>query len=134
MATTTTSVVLVKANERPVLPALLPSTIVVVSDAAGKLYQTTAATVQLVLPVIKNADFAIALKAGQCLEYICLDNDNSMDILIGTAPGANDILSFINGDSITTGQPIAIMRYAKTDEIIYLTGVLAGTKVKIKIA
>ncbi len=126
--------VLVKANERPALPILLPSTIVVVADVAGKLYQTNASVIQQVLPVVKNADFAIAIKAGQCLEYICLDNDASMDILIGTAPGANDILSFINGDSITNGQPIAIMRYAKHDEIIYLTGVLTGTKAKIKIA
>ena len=128
-----TKIFLVRANERPELQALLSSTIVIVSDETGKLFKTTVGAIQQVLPVEKNANFAIEIRATQMVEYVCLDNDIPMNIRIGTTPGGFDIASFTDEDKIRDGQPISLMRYTKNDEIIYISGVLPGTITKIKI-
>jgi hypothetical protein len=75
-----------------------------------------------------DADFTINLKAGETLEYISLDNSSTMNIIVSTTPGGNELAD----QEVANLQPLVLMHIAASDETIYVKGVLPATIVKFK--
>lgn len=77
----------------------------------------------------KNDDFIIPLKQHEVLEFICLKKNTDMNIKIGLSDGGSELFE----DVVVDGQPIVLQFFAESDTDVYVSGVLSGTVVKVKI-
>jgi hypothetical protein len=82
----------------------------------------------------ESSNFSLNLLAGSVLEWIVFDTQSAYDfeLFIGTTPGGNDILDV----TVYDRQPIQLLRYAKTNQTLYFSGILNSTYVvyNVKVA
>jgi hypothetical protein len=84
--------------------------------------------------VVKNGDFSFEMTEDQVLEWMTFKKNAALNIKIGVTAGGGEIWSYEQYGAIDNPGPIDLGYYIIQDITIYVTGIAAGTIVKIKIS
>ncbi len=112
-----------KINELPVDTAVSGSQLMAIGDPdTGLLMSVTLARLNGVVRYTVTGDANYVLADNTFLDKIIVDDDEDIDLLIGTSPGSGDIKTALG---ILAGEPevIEMNLYNKTARLIYLSGI-----------